>query len=44
MKIENIETESISHVDDYKNVETNEIEVRKQDRMSNLIKIKLIKK
>ena len=42
--IDNINTETISHFDEYLNEETKELIDVKNDRKSNLIKIKLIKK
>lgn len=44
LAIEKIDTETITHVDDYKDEESNELIERKQDRKSNLIRIKLVKK
>ena len=44
VKIDKIETSSVNHVDDYINGDTGEVEIRKKDRFSNLIKIKIIKK
>jgi hypothetical protein len=43
LKIDKIETETINHIDDYKNIDDDRLFIRKNDRMSNLIKIKLIK-
>jgi hypothetical protein len=42
--IDNINTETITHFDEYLNEETKELIDTKNDRKSNLIKIKLIKK
>ena len=42
--IDNINTETILHFDEYLNEETKELIDTKNDRKSNLIKIKLIKK
>jgi len=42
--IDNINTETITHFDEYLNEETKELIDIKNDRKSNLIKIKLIKK
>jgi DNA-binding protein len=44
IKIEDINTETITHFDEYINEETKERIDVKNDRKSNLIKIKLIKK
>jgi hypothetical protein len=43
-KIEEIDTKTISHLDEFKNLDTGEIEVRQEERMSNFIKIKITKK
>jgi hypothetical protein len=44
LSIESIETDSIVHVDDYINEDNDELVLRKEDRKSNLIRIKIIKK
>ena len=42
--VENVTTETVTHVDDYLDEETKLLEMRTEDRKSNLIRIKLIKK
>jgi len=44
LSIDKIETDTITHVDDYRKEENGELIMRKQDRRSNIIRIKLIKK
>jgi hypothetical protein len=42
LKVENISTETVNHFDDYIDEGTQQIEVKGEERKSNLIKIKLM--